>query len=85
MSAPPSPIRIPNPLFPGSTMPKDPGAQFPTVTAGVRWTSNSGKDDINIVADGINNGAWGYNNLQWYGMTYYHKFNDKWHVAFEML
>jgi len=33
--------------------------------------------------DGINSGAWGYNNLQWYGFTYYHKFNDKWHLSFE--
>jgi hypothetical protein len=28
----------PNPLFPNATMPKDPGA-VPSVTAGVRWTS----------------------------------------------
>jgi len=25
----------------------------------------------------------GYNNLQWLGGTYYHKFNDNWHIAFE--
>jgi hypothetical protein len=23
--------------------------------------------------------VWGYNNLQWLGGTYYHKFNDQWH------
>jgi hypothetical protein len=73
---------FPNPLFPGTTMKQDPGAQ-PTGTLGVRWTSDSGNDDINIVADGINNGTWGYNNLQWYGLTYYHKFNDQWHISFE--
>jgi hypothetical protein len=73
---------FPNPLFPGTTMKQDPGAQ-PSGTFGVRWTSDSGKDDINIVADGINNGTWGYNNLQWYGLTYYHKFNDQWHISFE--
>jgi hypothetical protein len=72
----------PNPLFPGTTMKQDPGAQ-PSGTFGVRWTSDSGKDDINIVANGINNGTWGYNNLQWYGLTYYHKFNDQWHISFE--
>jgi len=72
----------PNPLFPGTTMKKDPGAQ-PSGTFGVRWTSDDGQDDINVVADGINNGTWGYNNLQWYGMTYYHKFNDQWHISFE--
>jgi hypothetical protein len=73
---------FPNPLYPGATMPKDPGAT-PSVTLGVRWTSDSGKDDINIVADAINGGQWGYNNLQWFGLTYYHKFNDQWHISFE--
>jgi Putative beta-barrel porin-2, OmpL-like. bbp2 len=72
----------PNPLFPGTTMLKDPGAQ-PSVTGGVRWSSDSGKDDFNIVANGINGGQWGYNNLQWYGFTYYHKFNEQWHISFE--
>jgi putative OmpL-like beta-barrel porin-2 len=73
----------PNPLFPNKTFLQDPGAQFPSVTAGVRWTSDSGNDDINIVVDGLNNGTWGYNNLQWIGGTYYHKFNDQWHISFE--
>jgi hypothetical protein len=72
----------PNPLFPGTTMSKDPGA-VPSVTGGVRWSSDSGADDFNIVANGINGGQWGYNNLQWYGLTYYHKFNDQWHISFE--
>jgi hypothetical protein len=74
---------FPNLLYPNATMPKDPGAQ-PSVSLGVRYTTDSGKDDINIVANGINNGQWGYNNLQWYGMTYYHKWNDQWHISFEM-
>ncbi|SDN15018.1 outer membrane beta-barrel protein [Afipia sp. GAS231] len=73
---------FPNPLYPGTTMPKDPGA-VPSVTGGVRWTSDSGNDNVYVVADGINGGQWGYNNLQWYGLTYYHKFNDQWHVSFE--
>lgn len=73
---------FPNPLFPNTTMLKDPGA-VPSITLGIRWTSDSGNDDINIVADGINSGTWGYNNLQWYGLTYYHKFNDQWHISFE--
>jgi len=73
---------FPSPLYPGATMPKDPGA-VPSATAGARWTSNDGKDDINIVANGINGGQWGYNNLQWYGLTYYHKFNDQWHISIE--
>ncbi|SDI26489.1 MULTISPECIES: outer membrane beta-barrel protein [Bradyrhizobium] len=72
----------PNPLFPGATMPKDPGA-VPSVTAGVRWTSDSGNDSIYVVGDALNSGTWGYNNLQWYGLTAYHKFNDQWHISFE--
>jgi hypothetical protein len=73
---------FPNPLFPGSTMLKDPGA-IPSVTGGVRWTSDTGNDSIYVVADAINSGTWGYNNLQWYGLTAYHKFNEQWHIAFE--
>jgi Putative beta-barrel porin-2, OmpL-like. bbp2 len=73
----------PNPLFPGTTMKKDPGA-VPSGTLGVRYTSDSGNDDINLVANGINGGQWGYNNLQWYGLTYYHKFDDRWHISFEV-
>jgi hypothetical protein len=74
---------FPNPLYPGSTMPKDPGA-VPSGSLGIRYTSDSGNDDINIVANGINGGQWGYNNLQWYGGTYYHKFNDQWHISVEV-
>ena len=72
----------PNPLFPNSTMLKDPGA-LPSVTGGVRWTSDSGNDSVYVVADAINSGTWGYNNLQWYGLTAYHKFNEQWHISFE--
>jgi Putative beta-barrel porin-2, OmpL-like. bbp2 len=73
---------FPNALYPMSTMPKDPGAT-PSVTLGVRWTSDTGNDDINLVANAINGGQWGYNNLQWFGGTYYHKFNDQWHISIE--
>jgi hypothetical protein len=73
---------FPNPVYPDTTMLKDPGA-IPSVTVGVRWTSDSGNDSVYVVADAINSGAWGYNNLQWYGLTWYHKFNDQWHLSFE--
>jgi Putative beta-barrel porin-2, OmpL-like. bbp2 len=73
---------FPNPLYPNSTMLKDPGAQ-PSVSAGVRYTTDSGNDGVYLVANAINNGDWGYNNLQWYGLTYYHKFNEQWHISFE--
>jgi Putative beta-barrel porin-2, OmpL-like. bbp2 len=72
----------PDPLYPGTSMLKDPGATL-SGTFGVRWTSDDGKDDLNIVADAINGGQWGYNNLQWIGLTYYHKLSDYWHIAFE--
>jgi hypothetical protein len=76
------PNLAPNPLFPDSTFLKDPGAQ-PTVSGAVRYVTDSGNDGIYVIANGINNGTWGYNNLQWYGLTYYHKFNDQWHISFE--
>jgi hypothetical protein len=72
-----------NALYGGSTFQKDPGAQ-PSFTGCVRYNWNGGNDDVNLCADAINRGNWGYNNLQWYGGTAYHKFNDQWHIAFEI-
>jgi hypothetical protein len=76
------PNQFPNPLYPGSRMLKDPGNQ-PSLTFCVRYTTDSGNDSIYPCIDGINNGAWGYNNIQWHGFTWYHKFNEHWHFAFE--
>jgi hypothetical protein len=76
------PNPFPNPVYPGNTMPRDPGA-VPSLTAAVRWQSDSGYDSLYLIANGINGGQWGYNNLQWLGGTYYHKFNEQWHLAFE--
>jgi hypothetical protein len=76
------PNPFPNPLYPNTTMLKDPGNQ-PSLTLCLRWTSDSGKDSIYPCVDGLNNGAWGYNNIQWHGFTYYHKFNEYWNLAFE--
>lgn len=72
----------PNPLFPNARMRTDPGAQ-PSGTACIRYTTDSGNDNVNACADAINHGNWGYNNLQWYGLTYYHKFDDHWHISTE--
>ena len=72
----------PNPLYPNSTFLKDPGARLSAVAC-ARFTWNDGQDTFYPCMDGINNGVWGYNNLQWYGFTYYHKFNDHWHLAYE--
>jgi hypothetical protein len=73
---------FPNVVYPGATMKKDPG-NVPSLTAGVRYQSDSGNDNVYVVADAINSGTWGYNNLQWYGVTWYHKFNDQWHFSWE--
>ena len=77
------PNPFPNPVYPGTTMPKDPGA-VPSLTAAIRWQSDSGYDNFYLTANGINGGQWGYNNLQWFGGTYYHKFDEQWHLAFEI-
>ena len=71
-----------NPLFPYSTFKKDPGAR-PSLSACVRYDSNDGLSDINVCADAINNGEYGYNNLQWFGFTAYHSFNEHWHISYE--
>lgn len=73
----------PNPLYPNATFLKDPGAQ-PSAVACARITWNNGDDTFYPCMDGINNEAWGYNNLQWYGFTFYHKFNDRWHISYEI-
>jgi hypothetical protein len=71
-----------DPLYPGATFDKDPGAK-PSITACARFQSDSAKDNIYFCADAINGGQYGYNNLQWFGVTYYHKFNDHWHISTE--
>jgi hypothetical protein len=73
----------PNVLYPAGSFPKDPGAQLPSFTACARFNWNQGNDNFMPCMNGINNGQWGYNNLQWYGATYYHKFNDHWHISME--
>jgi hypothetical protein len=73
----------PNVLYPSTRFPKDPGAQLPSFTACARFNWNQGNDNFQPCMNGINNGQWGYNNLQWYGATYYHKFNDHWHISAE--
>ncbi len=76
------PNPFPNVVYPGTTMLRDPGA-IPSFDVGVRWQSDSGYDNVYVVADGINSGVWGYNNLQWTGITWYHKFNEQWHFSWE--
>ena len=77
------PNPYPNPLFPNATLRKDPGA-VPSFAGCIRYQSDSARDDLYVCINGINSGTWGYNNLQWKGFTYYHKFTDKFHVAVEV-
>jgi Putative beta-barrel porin-2, OmpL-like. bbp2 len=72
----------PNVLYPGTRFKVDPGAKA-SYTACARFQSNSANDNIYFCGDALNDGVWGYNNLQWLGVTYYHKFNDQWHISME--
>jgi hypothetical protein len=59
------------------------GAQ-PTFTGclGYYWTE--GRDNLYLCANSINNGQYGYNNVQAYYATWYHKFGDgPFHIATE--
>jgi len=77
-------ISLTNPMTgrPGYSGPKDPGAQ-PSVTGCAQWQSDTADDAVYLCANSINNATWGYDNLQWYGGTFYHKFNDDWHLSAE--
>jgi hypothetical protein len=71
-----------NPLYPNATFKKDPGS-MPSVSACIRYLTDDGKTDFMPCADAINSGVYGYNNLQWYGFTFYHTFDAHWHVSWE--
>jgi hypothetical protein len=73
----------PNALYPSSSFSTDPGAR-PAGTYCFRYNSDDGKTDVNVCADAINSGEWGYNNMQWNGITFYHTFNEHWHLSAEM-
>jgi hypothetical protein len=73
----------PNALYPDTTFKRDPGAR-PAVTGCFRWNSDDGRTDVNVCADAINSGEWGYNNLQWNGIVFYHAFDEHWHLSAEV-
>jgi hypothetical protein len=60
-----------------------------TPAACVQWTSDSGNDAIYPCINGSrrtgigNDGKWRWNNLQHEVATWYHKFNDSWHMSTE--
>lgn len=54
-----------------------------TGNACVGFTWRNGQDNIYTFANSINDGKYAYNNLGAYYITWYHKFNSKWHTATE--
>jgi hypothetical protein len=60
------------------------GLAQPTFTFGVNWTAADNKNNVYIVANSVNDGKFGYNNLQSYYFTWYHIFaNPRFHTATE--
>lgn len=49
----------------------------------LNYSTRSNNDNFYGCANGINDGKYAYNNLQDYDLTWYHKFNSKWHMATE--
>jgi Putative beta-barrel porin-2, OmpL-like. bbp2 len=49
----------------------------------LNYSTSTNNDNFYGCANGINSGTYGYNNLQDYDFTWYHKFNGKWHMATE--
>ena len=61
---------------------REPGVQ-PSGTACLRYNTNSSNDNIYGCANSFNGANWGYNNLQQYVLTYYHRFNERIHISME--
>jgi hypothetical protein len=49
----------------------------------LNYSTSSNNDSLYGCANGINDAKYAYNNLQEYDLTWYHKFNAKWHMATE--
>jgi hypothetical protein len=56
----------------------------PALTACVSYTFHQGNDNLYPCVNGINRGNYAYNNLQMFDNTWYHKFNETWHMASEV-
>ncbi len=55
----------------------------PSATACLGYTFNKRNDNLYPCINGLNGGKYGYNNLQMFDTTWYHKFNATWHMATE--
>ena len=60
----------------------DPGIR-PSFTGCIRYQSDNAYNAIYSCANAINGGTYGYNNLQQYTTTLYHKFDENWHISIE--
>jgi hypothetical protein len=54
-----------------------------TPAACVIWTSDSGNDNLYPCMNGINDSRWRWNNVQHAVITWYHKFDFRWHMDTE--
>jgi Putative beta-barrel porin-2, OmpL-like. bbp2 len=50
----------------------------------LNYSTTSNNDNFYGCANGINDARYAYNNLQEYDLTWFHKFNAKWHTATEI-
>lgn len=55
-----------------------------TPVACAMWTSESGRDALYPCMNGLNDGHWRWNNIQHAVLTWYHKFNSRWHMDTEL-
>jgi hypothetical protein len=55
----------------------------PAAIACLDYSSKGNQDKFHACANGINDGRYAYHNLQDYDVTWYHRFNAKWHMATE--
>lgn len=47
------------------------------------WTSNDGRDMLYPCMNGLNDSRWNWNNIQHAVMSWYHKFDSRWHTDSE--
>jgi Putative beta-barrel porin-2, OmpL-like. bbp2 len=55
-----------------------------TPVACAMWTSDSGHDALYPCMNGLNDGHWRWDNVQHAVLTWYHKFNSRWHMDTEL-
>jgi hypothetical protein len=55
----------------------------PTFNTCVGYTWKKGRDNVYVCENSLNSGKYAYNNLQASYATWYHKFNDSWHMDTE--